>query len=59
MNGGQAMANPRVRKRDRLKRMTRKKIESLLARGKKTWMSVNNILRNGKWRGIKDEEEDQ
>lgn len=58
MSGGQAVANPRVRKRDRIKRITHKQIERLMAKGGKTWMYVNNVLRHGKWKDPKDKEED-
>jgi hypothetical protein len=43
----------RVRKRDKLKRMTRKQIERLMAKAKKTWMSMNETLKDGKWRNEK------
>lgn len=38
------------RKRDRIKRLTRKQIEDLLERGRRTWMRVNEVLKHGKWR---------
>jgi len=39
----------RVRKRDKLKHLTRRQIEKLIAKAKKTWLSMNDILKNGKW----------
>lgn len=39
----------RVRKRDRLRRLTRKQIEKMLAKAKKTWLSMNEILKDGEW----------
>lgn len=39
----------RVRKRDKLKRLTRKQIERLMAKAKKTWLSMNESLKDGKW----------
>jgi len=46
-------------RRSRIKRLTRKQIERLMKKGKEAWISVNEILRHGKWRDPEDEEEDQ
>ena len=46
----------RIRKRDRLKRLTRRQIEKLMAKAKKTWMSMNETLKDGKWRDEKDKD---
>lgn len=46
-----------MRKRDRIKKMTRKKIEQLMVKAKKTWLSMNDILKDGKWKNEKDKEE--
>ena len=47
-----------MRKRDRLKRLTRKQIEKLMAKAKKTWMSMNEVLKDGKWKD-KDETDEK
>lgn len=39
----------RVRKRDKIKKLTREQIEKIMAKAKKTWLSMNDILRYGKW----------
>lgn len=46
-----------MRKRDRIKRMTRKQIERLIAKAKKTWISVSDTLEDGKWDKKKEEED--
>lgn len=49
----------RVRKRDKLKRLTRKQVERLMAKAKKTWISImNDVLKDGKWRNEKDRDEE-
>ena len=45
-----------MRKRDKLKRLTRVQVEKLMTKAKKTWMSMNDVLKNGKWKKDKDEE---
>ena len=46
-----------MRKRDRIKRKTRKQIERLMAKAKRTWVSMNETLKDGKW-DKRDEEEE-
>lgn len=47
-----------MRKRDRLKCLTRKQIEKLIVRAKKTWVSMNETLKDGKWKD-KDETDEE
>lgn len=44
-----------TRKRDKLKRLTYKQIERLMEIGRKTWMSLNSTLKNGKWKKNNEE----
>ena len=47
-----------MKKRDSIKKMTRKKIERLMAKAKKTWVSMNETLKDGKW-DKKDKNKDE
>lgn len=40
----------------RLKHLTRQQIERLMAKAKKTWLSVNDVLKHGKWNKGDEEE---
>lgn len=44
----------RVRKRDKLKRLTHRQVEKLMTKAKKTWMSMNEVLKDGKWNETED-----
>lgn len=46
-----------MRKRDKIKKLTHRQIEKLMAKAKKTWMSMNNTLKDGKWRDRDKDEE--
>lgn len=39
----------KVGKKNRFRRRTREQIERLMAIAKRTWISVNEVLKNGKW----------
>ena len=39
----------KVGRRNRFRHMTRRQIERLMAVAKRTWISVNEVLKNGKW----------
>lgn len=47
-----------MRKRDRIRRKTREQVEKLMDKAKRTWLSMNEVLKNGKWRNEAGEEED-
>lgn len=47
-----------MRKRDKFKRLTRRQIEKLMAKAKKTWVSMNETLKDGKWDKSEEEDED-
>ena len=46
-----------MKKREKIKRLTRKQVKRLMAKAKKTWMSMNETLKNGKWDKKDDEDE--
>ena len=48
----------RVRKRDKIKKLTRRQIEKIMLKAKKTWLSMNEILKDGKW-DKKDKNKDE
>lgn len=46
---GSVRSVAKVGRQIRLRRLTREQIERLMVRARKTWVSVNEVLKNGRW----------
>lgn len=49
----------KVGRRSRFRKMTRAQVEKLWNHAKKTWIMVNETLKNGKWNHKKEEESNE